>query len=134
MGLESQVYAQLAATSELTDEVAARIYRFQRERGSALPSVAYQRVTSNTSNHSTGATTTRRCTFQVDSYADDLGEVRTVADAVETALGGWSNPSGTPSISMSHLQSDLDIPPEPEQGTDVPKFRISQDYELWYGV
>ena len=134
MGLESQVYAQLAATSAVTDAVVARIYRFQRARGSALPCVAFQRVTSNVSNHSTGATTTKRCTFQVDSYASDLDTVRTVADAVETALSGWSNTGGTPSISMSHLQSDIDIPPEPEHGTDAPLFRISQDYELWYGV
>lgn len=134
MGIEAQIHTQLAATSVVTDEVGARIYRHQRARGSAYPCVVFGRVNTETVNHSTGATTTETCTIQVDSFAKDLDDARTVADAVKTALSGWSNTGGTPSISMSHLVSDFDVPADPEHGTDAPIYRITQDYLLSYGV
>ena len=132
MGLETQIYTQLADTSTLTDEVGTRIYRYRRNRGSAFPAVTFERIETTTENHSTGATVTEHCRVEVDSWAEDMDTCRTVADAVKTALSGWSNTGGTPSISMSHIQSDIDMTEEPNDGTDVLLHRISQDYELWY--
>ena len=134
MGLEAQIHEQLAATSVVTDEVSVRIYRHQRARGTVLPAVVFERAETNIVNHATGATTTETCTMQVDSYASTLDGVRTLADAVKTALSGWSNTGGTPSISMSHQVSDFDVPADPEHGTDAPVYRITQDYLLSYGV
>jgi len=94
----------------------------------------FERVETNIVDHATGATTTETCTIQVDSFAKDLDTVRTVADAVKTALSGWSNTGGTPSISMSHQVSDFDVPADPEHGTDEPVYQITQDYLLSYGV
>jgi hypothetical protein len=59
-----------------------------------------------------------------------MDTARTVADAVTTALSGWSNTGGSPSISMCHQQSDLDLSSPPEHGDDVILYRISQDYRL----
>ena len=125
MGVEASIYTQLAATSALTDEVSTRIYRYQRPRGGALPAVTFQRIDTLISNHSTGDTVTRNCRIMVDSWAEDMDDVRTVADAVTTALSGWSDTGGTPSITMCHQVSDADLTEEPEHGDDVMTYRIA---------
>jgi hypothetical protein len=130
MGLEAQIQTQLAATSAVTDAVSTRIYRYQRPRGGTLPAVTFQRIDSEIINHSTGATDTQWARFQADCWADDMDTARTVADAVTTALSGWSNTGGTPSISMCHQQSDMDLTEPPEHGDDVMLYRISQDYRI----
>lgn len=132
MGLDTSIDTRLNAVTALTDLVGTRIYRKQRPRGSALPCVVYYRITSSVVNHAAGVTATRHARVQVDSQADLESEARTLADAVATALSGWSDPGGTPSISMCHQMSDADLSEEPDHGTDVPRYRISQDYELWY--
>ena len=130
MGLETQIQTQLEATSDLTDAVSTRIYRYQRPRESALPAVTFQQINSEIVNHSLGATETQWAQFQVDCWADDMDTARTVADAVTTALSGWSNTDGTPSISMCHQQSDMDLTEPPGHGDDVMLSRISQDYRI----
>ena len=134
MGVESQIYTQLAATAALTDEVSTRIYRYQRPRGGGLPAVEFRRIDSEIVNHATGATATEWCRIQVDCFAMDMDTARTVADAVTTALSGWSNSGGSPSISMCHQQSDMDLSEEPAHGDDAMLFRISQDYRLSHGA
>lgn len=130
MGIETQIQARLAAVSALTDEVGTRIYRYHRSRGSALPAVTFQRIETEIVNHSKGATETHWTRIMVDSWAEDMDTVRTVADAVTSALSGWSNTGGTPSISMCHQQSDVDLTEEPEHGDDAMLFRVSQDYRI----
>lgn len=134
MGVESQIHTQLAATSAVTDAVSTRIYRYQRPRDSALPAVTFQRIDAEIVNHTTGATVTRWARFMVDAWAADMDTVRTVADAVTTALSGWSNTGGSPSISMCHQQSDVDMTEPPEHGDDVMTYRISQDYRISHGA
>lgn len=130
MGIETQVYTQLAATSALTDEVGARIYRHQRPRETSEPCVVFRRFTSEIVNHSTGASDTQYVTITVDSYAADMDDARTVADAVTTAISGWSNTGGTPSISMCHQISELENPDYPDHGSDALAYRITQDYRI----
>ena len=130
MGVEAQVYTQLAATSALTDEVGTRIYRHVRPRATDLPAVVFQRIDTEIINHSTGATATHWTRIQVDAFAADMDDARTVADAVTTALSGWSNTGGTPSISMCHQQSDFEIGEEPDGADEAMVYRITQDYRL----
>ena len=132
MGVESQIYTQLAATIAVTDVVSTRIYRYQAPRAAALPYLTFQRIDTQIENHATGATVTTHCRVMVDSWGEDMDTVRKLADAVGTAISGWSNPGGSPSISMCHQISDVDLSEIPDEGNDQMLFRISQDYELWY--
>ncbi len=130
MTIEAQVYAQLAATSSLTDEVGARIYRYRRPREDNLPAVTFRRIDSDIINHATGATDTEWTRIMVDSWDDDMDTCRTVADAVKTALSGWSNSGGSPSISMCHQQSDVDLTEDSPHGDEKLIHHISQDYRI----
>jgi len=134
VGIEAQIQTQLGATSALTDAVSTRIYRYRRPRAAALPAVTFRRIDTEIENHSEGASVTTHCRVQVDSWSDsETGdEVRTVADAVATALKSWSNTGGSPSISSCRQMSDVDLTEYEEDGTDAIQFHISQDYELWY--
>ncbi len=128
--IEAQIYTQLADTSALTDEVGTRIYRYRRPREDDLPAITFQRTESEVVNHATGATDTEWTTIMVDSWADDMDACRTVADAVKTALSGWSNSGGSPSISMCHQQSDVDLSEDSIHGDETVMYRISQDYRI----
>ncbi|HUT92365.1 MAG TPA: DUF3168 domain-containing protein [Thermoguttaceae bacterium] len=130
--LETIIQARLEATTALTNAVSTRIYRYQRPRASALPAVTFQRINTHISNYSTGALTTKNATFQVDAWAADMDTCRTVADAVTTALSGWSSTGTTPAFKMVHQVSDYDLSTPPTDGDDVMMYRISQDYLLWF--
>jgi len=132
VSLETSIDTRLNAVTALTDIVSTRIYRQQRPRGSALPCVVYQRITSSVVNHAGGVTATKNTRIQVDSLASTASGARTLADAVAGAISGWSNSGGTPSISMCHQMSDVDLVAGPDHGEDAPRYRVSQDYELWY--
>lgn len=133
MSLETSIDTRLNAVTAVTDLVSTRIYLKQRPRRSALPCVVYQRITSSVVGHAAGVTTTKHTRVQVDSLAAPPSGARTLADAVALALSGWSDPTGTPSISMCRpIAPDMDLSVEPDHGTDSPSDRISQDYELWY--
>ena len=134
MGVEEQIQVQLEATTALTDVVDTRIYRYRRPRADALPAVVFQRQESEIVNHNLGATVTGWFRIMVDSYADDMDTARTVADAVTTALSGWSNTGGSPSLSMCHQVSDVDLTDPPDHGDDVLLHRISQDYMISHGA
>lgn len=132
MSLETSIDTRLNAVTAVTNLVSTRIYRHQRPRNSGWACVVYQRITSSVVNHANGVTTTKHTRIQVDSLAATASGARILADAVATALSGWSDPGGTLSISMCHQMSDVDLSAGPDHGKDSPRYRISQDYELWY--
>lgn len=132
MSLETSINTRLNAVTAVTDLVSARIYWKQRPRGSALPCVVCWPITKSVVNHAAGVTATKHARIQVDSLAATASEARTLADAVATALSGWSDSGGTPSISMCHQMTDADLSAGPDHGKDSPRDRVSQDYELWY--
>ena len=134
MGIEAQIQTQLEATSALTDVVSTRIYQYKRARGTSLPAVTWQRIESEVENHSTGASETKHCRIQVDCWSETENgdQVRTIADAVSTALGSWSNTGGSPAISSCRQVSDVDLTEPVDDGSDELLYHVSQDYELWH--
>ncbi len=134
MTVEAQLQAQMEDTAALTDLVGTRIFRYQRPRGTALPAVTFKRTNTDPVNHAGGVTATEWVSYEVNIWANDMDVMRSVADAVATALSGFSNPGGDPSISMSHLQSEIDATENPEHGDDNLLFHFIQDYRLSHGA
>jgi Protein of unknown function (DUF3168) len=75
-----------------------------------------------------GPDAARHCVFQFDSYAKSyLGALR-LAEAVRTALVGFTGTIGDTRIAFVSMETEFHAP-DPEPGL----FRVSNTFEIWYG-
>ena len=131
---ERRIYSRLVATTAVTDLVGTNIKPITQLQGASLPLITWQRITTETINHSTGATTTENARIQINSYAETYDDAKTLGRAVKAALSGWGSSTANPQISMTHIESDADLPDGPEPGEDSFVNGVTQDYLLWYST
>jgi hypothetical protein len=94
-----------------------------------LPAIVYEVTGDETENHSTGATTTKNMRIEVACYASTYAGAHALADAVETALSGWTDDSGD----VWHLDTAMDDAGEVQAGANVLTFfAVIQQYQVWY--
>lgn len=126
---ETRIVVRLLATSAVTDLIGTRLRKIQRKTAwGSSDSVTYQTISTDWSNHSTGTTTLGFARIQVDCWSATPVGVRALAAAVRGALSGWSESSGTPTVTMCHLQNEQDMPEGPDPGEEATEYRITQDY------
>ncbi len=126
---ETRIVVKLLTTSAVTTLIGARLRQIQRKTDwGTSDSITYQRISTDWSNHSTGTSTLGFARIQIDCWSSTPLGARTLAAAVRAALSGWSDTSGTPDVTMCHLQNEQDMPPGPDGGEEATEYRISQDY------
>ena len=130
---ETRIIAKLKGTSAVTDLIGtgndARVRMHQRRTSwEGSDAITLQRISTQWSNHSTGTSTLRFCRIQLDLWSSTPLGVRSLATAVRGALSGWSDTSGTPDVTMCHLENEMDGPEGPDAGEEETEYRIVQDY------
>jgi hypothetical protein len=83
-------------------------------------------------NHATGSTSTSHCRIELSSWALSYTAVKELANALKAALRGWSEATGTPTVSSCHYMTGEDFPEDPYDGQDTGRYRVIQEYLLWY--
>jgi len=131
---ERRIITALLNSTAITGYVGTRIYPALAPDSATLPYLTYQRISTTPVNDSTGTTTTQACRLQLDCWAATYGGVKAISKATQTFLNGYSSTAGTtsPAISMTHMQSAIDLPEPVIDGQDVLIHRVSQDYEIWF--
>ena len=132
MTLEDAIYEELLGTTGITALVGNRIYRGWRPQHAATPCLTFFRISRVPINASTGPSGTEHARIQIDVWANTSKTARAIADAVSDALAGWS--STDPVSSPMRLESDQDMPVEPDDGVGQWETRVSQDYSIWYSA
>lgn len=118
-----QIIAELLDTSAVTARVGSRIRAGRLDRRDTEPAVVVERANVNPVNKSEGTTATKFADVDIHCVAATYGEAEALADLVEAALNGWSNPAGDPAVSSCHVR---DVPynpgparPEKDQQAEV---------------
>lgn len=133
MSIERALY-QLLKTANIPGN---RIYALRAPQNSPNPFVIYQRTSSERWRHVNGATGMVQAVFQIDSYADQYHDARSIAQQIEEAIDGFTGtvaygsatPQATIRIGGISCQNDLDLLDE----TDEPfLYRVSADYLITY--
>jgi len=128
---ETRIVNKLKNTSAVTDLISDRIRcGWRREAWGTSDALTYQRISTAWSNHATGTTTLYFVRVQIDLFSSTALGCRALANAVRTALGGWSDDASTPVVTMCHLENQQDMPVEADAAEEETEFRIVQDWLL----
>lgn len=129
MSIEALIRAQLADDSAVSDIVGTRIRFAQAREGDDPPYLVLSKISSQTINAMNGPTTTFTGRIQVDIIAATYAAVKTLADAVRSALNGWTSAGA---VSSCLLDNELDGFDDPTDASDKGVCRVIQDYIAWY--
>lgn len=111
----------LKADPGLSELVDNKVFALVIPSGTCLPCVTFQRLGGMPANTLAGASGLEEIDLQIDVWAKNYGEAKTIAKAVRAAMP----PSG-PRFS-AHLIEDQDLY---ENGTNY--FRVNMEFKVWF--
>lgn len=135
--IHDTLVTRLLAIGAVSALVGTRVRALRAKQGEALPLIVYERVSSNTENHSTGATDTHETRFSVFAIASTYDGAWALAEAIRgdesesapTGLSGWNDANGY----VWHLASGPeDAPADDWPGEDAAIFTVQTDYSVWH--
>tara|TARA_Y100000310_G_scaffold112096_1_gene110526 strand:- start:1282 stop:1698 length:417 start_codon:yes stop_codon:yes gene_type:complete len=132
--VEKTIYDKLAATAGVTALVSTNIFFVNAAQGTAYPYITLNRVTTDPVPVAGGWNNrkTTNITLQVDILGATYSSVKNVADQVRTALYGYSDSGGDPSVGSVILVDESDDFEQPETGRARPVYRVQMDFSIWY--
>lgn len=104
-----------------------RIYP-RTPQNAVRPFIRYTRVNTTRQQSLTGPVGVTEATIQVDCMADTYASAKATADAVRTALHGYSGEWGTLRAHLVHLQSEND---SSEQEGDKVTHWVTHRYQVY---
>ena len=130
---DKSLMTRLRAVTGVTDLVSSRIRCGKIAQADAMPAIAVELDMMRPVNHAGGTSATKFANVLVRCRGASYASAVAVSDAAETALNGWSDGDGTPSISMVHVL-DKTYDPGPEvTGEDVIREQFVLDCLVQYG-
>tara|TARA_R100000995_G_scaffold17540_1_gene6965 strand:+ start:3000 stop:3401 length:402 start_codon:yes stop_codon:yes gene_type:complete len=132
MSLEKAVRAILIADGTTNGLVSSRIYPQRRPQGTALPAIIY----SNIFDHETESLQTqsglRRARMSVEVLATTYSGVKSLRNAVESALINYTGTTSGATIKSLRLESSVDQDEDLNPGSEFGAYRIILDFIIWY--
>ena len=134
MGIEAGIYSRLSGSTAITALIGTRIYPQIVPQGASYPNARFTIITDEVINSSTGHTTLRQASLQVDCYsANSYSGAINIADAITSQLNTNSTTFGSINVENSHVTSAGDEPAFlPTDGSDDYIFGRSLDIDLFY--
>lgn len=130
-------------TAALADEtvsglLSVAIFPAQAQASTDAPFVVYSRVSSNYEDFIDDVDSEKAgsCNVQYDIFGSGYDDTRAVADALRSALNGYSGTvtSGSNSLAVNRIRltNENDGFDNPDNGRGAGTFRIMQEYEIWF--
>lgn len=138
MSLKAALHQYLASKTAVTTLVpSARIVRGKRPAGTALPCIAYWRVSETDEDHQGGASGLAMTRVQLDIWATTDAEMESIRTALRDVLHGLQHTtigSGGNAVNVETMiiENSTDEIEWPEDGADPGRFSCSIDLVVWY--
>ena len=120
----------LLTKTAVTDEIGLRFYPNRLPKNPTLPCAIYNTITKTPQHHQGGASPLTLATIQVDLFAETRVAVTAAANGLRDAADGYRGAAGSEFFQTCHLVSERDEHDEPNDASDVPTYRISQDWRV----
>lgn len=127
MSIEAAVRAQLVDNGNVAALIGTRAYLTRLPQNPTYPAIALRIVGMDQDMAHDGPVDFAASRIQVDLYADEFAEVRTLADAVRIALNGYSGLSADEQVWVVMFENEMD-----EWGDLLTVWRITQDYRVMW--
>lgn len=129
--IEEGLTTLFLSTAGITNLVGTRVYGMRIKQGSTFPCITKQRIsTPRLATHDTSGSSgvLAHPRFQIDAWGISEATVKAVADAIRTALNGWTGSLGSGAISIqAALISEEAADYDPQ--TDL--YRSRSDFIIW---
>lgn len=132
MSLEKAVRAILIADSTTNGLVSSRIYPQRRPQGTALPAIIYSNIFDHENESIQTQSGLRRARMSVELLSNTYGGVKTLRDAVESALINYTGTISGATIKSSRLESSVDIDEDLNPASEFGTYRVIMDFIIWY--
>lgn len=138
MSLKAALHQYLASKTAVTSLVpAARIVRGKRPAGTALPWIAYRRVSETDEDYQGGASGLAMCRLQLDIWATTDAQMESIRAALRDVLHGLNHTTvGTggnaTTVESMVVENSTDEIEWPEDAADPSRYSCSIDLVVWY--
>ena len=134
MGIEAGIYSRLSGSTAITALVGTRVYPQVVPQGASYPNIAFSVATDEVIHSTTGPTTLRQASLEVDCYSQNsYSTAISISEAVIEQLNTNSTVFGSINIENSHVTSAGDLPAfTPTDGSDDYIYGRSLDIDLFY--
>lgn len=121
----------MVADATILGLVSTRIYPAKLPQNPTFPAVTYQRVSRQGVGTFATAAKLPAILLQVDSWALNYEDSKTLAAAVQTALDNYRGTVDGHTIQAVILESDSDIF---EDAVQPPVYRVEAEYRVWFNA
>ena len=132
MSLEKAMRSILINDTDVSALVSSRVYPQRRPTGTVLPAIVYQVVTQEISQALEGQSGIRRSRMGIEVLDDTYGDTKTLRNAVEVALIGYTGTVEGEIIRSTRLESTVDIDEVSNPGSEFGTYRIVMDFIIWH--
>ena len=120
MSFKTDLYDKLAATSAITDIVAAGdITQDYGSQASANPRLIYTKISGSSVQHSTGDSDCRTQIYQMDCVCDTPTDAEALAEALRSTFHAYTGTMGSQYIRHTNVLEAPDEVGEPQEGSEV---------------
>lgn len=136
--IHTWIFNHLKSRTSLTDLIgeanSIRLYPMVAPSNAVYPRVTFQRITTDTNHDMGNATGLVEARFQFDIWGkDQFISVTAIAEVLRNILDGLQKVTvGTFYVKSIHLDNYREDTENPQDGTEDFRFRVSQDYVIWY--
>ena len=127
MAIQDGIYAFLIADAGVSAIVGTRVYPILMPQNPTFELITYQKISGVRGKQLSGTTGYARPVIQIDCWAESFLTAQTLADAVRSAVDGYSGLMGSDVVDRAQIMNEMDLY---ENETQI--FRVSQDYEIWH--
>ena len=129
MAIEQAIYSILKNNKPVAAIISTRIFPNLIPQGQNLPAVVYQRISGSGDRDTNGALNLYWPTFQFTCSADTFATMVILANAVKTALEGFTGTKASVTLSNIELIDEGDMP----NLSDVKNvFMRRLDFKFWF--
>lgn len=108
MNIEDGLYSYLTNNAGVKAIVASRVYPLVIAQKTALPAITYQTSSLKPDRNLSGNTGRMTATVQLNAWAETYTEVKSLAEALRSALNDYSGAMGSDTIRRSGVESETD--------------------------
>ena len=131
--IKESIFDYLTGKTQITDVVGIRIFPQIAPVSAIKPYIVYQIVVDPGHHHMLAAAKIASPTFQFDCYGESSPDAEETMEALRNVLDGLTRIVQTGlSIQRASLVNMRDFLDPPDDGSEIPTFRVSADYRIWY--
>jgi hypothetical protein len=130
--IESALTSYLLANGDIASLVGTRVYPVLIPQRAALPLLVYQVISDMPDYHLRGESGLTVARIQIDCVAATYSQVKTLAQYVRLACGGYRGQLGTVAVEWMNAEQFSDMPAEPRSGEQETIYRVIVEIRVAY--